>query len=98
MLSRQIFNQELRTLVNEVMDVRLVHLRGGDTVDITDRVFLEIENDKIFMKQYRALVEERSIRSVNQSIGRYIKVHWGLNNYGPCTNPKSKLIKSYTKH
>lgn len=66
--------------------------------EITDSVFLYIENDKELMHDYLRLVSEKDLDTVNKALGRKIKEKFGVENLDRSNNPKSKLIQSYTKH
>ena len=72
--------------------------------DITDEVFVEIEQSLNWMKLYRGVVEEldsqgkRGKQIVNQYIGRRVKLLTTGVNRGRCYSPRSSLIKSYEKH
>jgi len=66
--------------------------------DITDSLFLYIENDKDVMKEYMTNVNRFGLDQVNMTLGFKIKERLSLENDGENNNPKSKLIKSYTYH
>lgn len=66
--------------------------------DITDRVFLMIEEDKSLMQNYLSIVSTSGLDTVNKAIGKRIKSYYDLENLEENNNPKSKLIKSYTEH
>jgi len=74
----------------------------GFLEEITDQVFLYIQQDRSRMKEYQAMVDqEGSPDTIHQLIGKKVKEQFGLDN-GPepqkQTNPRSPLIGSYTKH
>ena len=66
--------------------------------EITDRVFLEVQNNPELMQNYLQMLETKDARSINAEIGKYIRVRLGLTNIGREDSPKSTLIKSYEKH
>jgi len=68
------------------------------TNDITDRVFLTIENDRELLKKYLEIVAENGLIETNSHLGMFIKKYFDLNNNEECDTPKSKIIQSYTKH
>jgi len=64
--------------------------------DITDQVFLTIENDLNLLRRYE-LYAGQNKGTANQLIGKLVKAYTGLKVKGTCRNPRSTLIKSYTK-
>lgn len=66
--------------------------------EITDLVFQYIENDEKLMLQYLRVISDYKLDKVNQTLGSSIKQRFNLDNDGRESNPKSKLIKSYTVH
>lgn len=66
--------------------------------ELTDLIFLYIENDAELMHDYLRLVSDKDLDTVNKALGRKIKEKFGVENLERSNNPKSKLIKSYTKH
>ena len=68
--------------------------------DITDRIFLMIQNDPKLMKDYLKLIEDNEIGrdNLNTSLGKAIKENYDLDNLDENNEPISTLIKSYTKH
>lgn len=73
--------------------------------NITDRVFLMIQNDPELMQDYLKLLENRGVnggstlKTLNSEIGEAIKIKFNLGNIKICPNPKSTLIRnSYTRH
>lgn len=73
--------------------------------EITDQIFLYIENDKdLFQKYQRVIGRSSSIDQANSSIGKFIKDYLNLENILKngkpleCKSPQSNLIKSYTEH
>jgi len=67
-------------------------------LEITDNLFLFIERDDIVMREYMTNVDRYGLATVNKAIGQKIKDRLGLENDGENTSPKSRLIKSYTRH
>jgi len=64
--------------------------------EITDQVFLSIQNDRKLMHEYLRLVSENGIDSVNKHIGKSVKKRYKLSNSDSRQdNPKSMLIKSH---
>ncbi|HEC02637.1 MAG TPA: hypothetical protein ENI81_03780 [Phycisphaerales bacterium] len=72
---------------------------GSITEDITDRVFLMIQDDPQLCQEYHFLTDSnKSKRALNSRLGRRIREHFCLKNIGRCHSPKSRLIKSYERH
>jgi hypothetical protein len=65
---------------------------------ITNEIFLIIQNNRDLMKEYLRAVENSSLDTVNQTIGKEIKKTYGLVN---CNNrednPFCTLIQSHQK-
>lgn len=68
------------------------------TEQITDRLFLFIQEDKDLMNEYREIVCRDGLGEVNKSLGMAVKKHFNLDNNGEESSPKSILISTYTKH
>ena len=72
------------------------------TDDITDRVFLMIQNDSELMGEYLNLLDRHKenidLDTLNSNIGKYIKNHLNLDNIDECKDPKSTLIQTFTRH
>lgn len=66
--------------------------------NITDHVFLLIQEDRDLMQQYIEQVLANGKDNVNQTIGKYIKNRLNLTNTGREEAPESSLIFSYEKH
>jgi predicted transglutaminase-like protease len=66
--------------------------------DITDYVFLSIEHDEEHMREYMTNVNRYDLEPVNQAIGRKVMEILNLENLDVNDKPKSKLIKTYTRH
>jgi hypothetical protein len=66
--------------------------------DITDEVFLLIQNDRTFMQQYLRLVETETLDEVNKRIGKKVREVYGLPNTTRNQEPKSTLIQSFQRH
>ena len=66
--------------------------------EITDHVFLSIEHDDSFMREYMTCVNRFGLDAVNKAIGLKIKERLNLDNDGENNKPKSCLIKVYTLH
>ena len=83
--------EELEELVEEILRT----IRAPYPTDIIDRVFLAIEHNPKRLYRYQ-LFAGKDPAVANQWIGRYVKEHTGLKVRGQCSDPKSKLIKSYS--
>ncbi len=69
------------------------------TEEITDLVFLYIQNNKDLMNDYLDLISEYDRHSVNAQLGLDVKEWFGLDNIAQDGIPKSVLIKTlYTRH
>ena len=66
--------------------------------DITDHVFLNIERNDDLMREYMSNVGLYKLEPVNIAIGKKVKELLNLENNGESNEPKSRLIKSYTRH
>jgi len=66
--------------------------------DITDKVFLIIEEDRKLNRAYLRAVETQGLDAVNLDIGKRVKERLGLRNEGQNEKPKSKHIFSYEEH
>ena len=66
--------------------------------NITDNVFIVIQEDRALMKQYIEQVIADGRDNVNQTIGKYIKNRLNLTNLGRDEEPSSSLISSFEKH
>jgi len=78
------------------VDVFASKLMDSFSKDITDRVFLHIQENRDLMKSYLRLVESDGLDNVNRVIGKAIKLKLNLDNL-PKRNkePKSTLIQSH---
>jgi spore maturation protein SpmA len=66
--------------------------------EITDHLFLSIEKDDELMREYILNVGNYGLDNLNRAIGKKIKEKLSLENGEENNNPKSRLIKSYTRH
>jgi predicted transglutaminase-like protease len=66
--------------------------------DITDHVFLSIEHDEELMREYMTNVNRYNLEPVNMAIGKKVMEILNLANLDENDTPKSRLIKSYTRH
>jgi spore maturation protein SpmA len=66
--------------------------------EITDNVFMSIENNDEKMRDYMTNVNRFGLDTLNMAIGLKIKEILALENDGENNKPKSRLIKSYTYH
>ena len=67
-------------------------------LELTDQLFMYIENDKNLMQDYLRLVSEEGLFKANQNLGSNFKKLFNVDNIEEDNNPNSKLIKSYTQH
>ncbi len=67
--------------------------------DITDRVFLMIQNDRELMQDYLDVLSSGNARkSINSELAKEVKRRFNLMNQGVKNKePKSTLIKSHEK-
>ena len=79
----------MRSVIEEILNTRLRHLRNNCPVDITDIVFLEIE--KSYMDRYESAVNYKGADTINKFIGKLVREYWDLRNLGRCNHPRSKL-------
>ena len=64
--------------------------------EITDQVFLMIQNDRELFQEYMKLLGTNKQNVINSSIAKEIKKKYNLENRDfKITNPKSFLIKSH---
>ncbi len=64
---------------------------------ITNEIFLIIQNDRDLMYEYLKAVEQNSLITVNQNIGRAVKEKYHLKNLNDREdNPSCTLIQSHT--
>jgi hypothetical protein len=66
--------------------------------DITDHVFLSIERDDELLREYTENAGRYVQDEVNKAIGKKVRELLNLQNNGENNNPKSRLIKTYTRH
>jgi hypothetical protein len=65
---------------------------------ITNEVFLIIQNDRELMKEYLRAVENSTLDTANQTIGKEVKKAYGLSNINDREdNPSCTLIQSHQK-
>ncbi len=64
---------------------------------LTDCIFFYLQNDREFMADY-LISNKQTQETFNKTMGKAIKNEFRLFNDGKCHNPRSALIKSYTKH
>lgn len=95
-------NEQIRlrimVLISNILDNELNHYRNKCPENITDLVFLEIQNNQKLLEEYRSIGKKIGFILANQYIGKLIKNYWNLENLGRYSNPQSKLIDSYEKH
>ena len=64
--------------------------------EITDQVFLSIQNNRELMHEYLRLISTNTIDTVNQQIGKAVKNRYRLTNSDSRQDaPTSTLIKSH---
>jgi hypothetical protein len=66
--------------------------------NITDHVFLNIQNNEELMREYQRQVNENSLRTVNTAMGKKVREVFQLENGPECNSPKSWLIQGFTLH
>jgi len=66
--------------------------------NITDHVFLNIQQNEELMREYQTEVNRYGLQAVNTSIGRKVKDLFNLENDGECSEPESWLIDGFTYH
>ncbi len=65
---------------------------------ITNEIFLIIQNDRELMKEYLRAIENNNLDTVNQTIGKEVKIAYGLINVNDReNNPLCTLIQSHQK-
>lgn len=65
---------------------------------ITNEVFLTIQNDPELMHDYLRAVSDHGLDNVNQTIGKYVKEKYKLNNVDDRENaPSCTLIQTHQK-
>ena len=87
----KIYTEDIEDLVEQI----LRKISRPYPEDITDQVFLTIENDDKLLHYYKVYAGDNT-DAANKYIGRMVKKITGLKTKGTCRNPKSSLIKSYT--
>jgi hypothetical protein len=69
-------NEESDMTPNEYAEKVVLHFIRN----ITDHVFLNIQSNEELMREYQTRVNENSLQSVNQAIGRKVKEMFQLEN------------------
>lgn len=65
---------------------------------ITNEVFLIIQNDRDLMHEYLRAVDNDGLNTVNQQIGKQVKISYRLKNMNDREdNPSCTLIQSHQK-
>lgn len=64
---------------------------------LTDCIFFYLQNDREFMDEYRSKSRSEQ-ETFNREMGKAIPEYFTLGNDEIATDPRSILIKSYTKH
>jgi len=69
------------------------------TDEITDCVFLMIQNDSTLKQEYENLTRNDGEKhALNSQLGKRVREVLRLSNAGRCDRPKSTLISSYERH
>jgi len=66
--------------------------------NITDELFLSIERDDDKMREYMHNVNRFGLEELNRAIGLRIKDRLQLGHDGENHGPRSRLIRSFTRH
>lgn len=67
-------------------------------LELTDQLFLYIENDKDLMLEYLRVVANKGLHKTNRELGAQFKELFFVDNLEETDQVKSKLIKTYTQH
>lgn len=70
----------------------------GFVRDITDHIFIYIQNDTKLLRDYMSLYNDHNLKQVNPRIGQKVKEILKLDDDGENKEPKSGLITKYTCH
>ncbi len=65
--------------------------------NLTDCIFFYLQNDQEFMDEYLSMSRSEQ-ETFNREMGKAIPDYFSLENGEIATDPRSVLIKSYTKH
>lgn len=72
------------------------HVLDRFALEITDLVFLSVQNEPELMHEYLALVSEKGHDVVNRGLGKAVRTRFGLENLPTREGtPRSTLIKSH---
>ena len=85
-------------LISNILDNKLNHYRNKCPENITDLVFMDIQENQKLLEEYKSIGKKIGFILANQYIGKLIKNYWNLENLGRCSNPQSELIDSYERH
>ena len=80
----------------EIINIILNTYKGRWPGNITDLVFLAIEQNPDYLKRYHEFADG-DYNSTNSMIGRYVKKSTGMKTVKENGKPQSKLIKTYTQ-
>jgi len=82
---------EINDFINEVISIK--------NKQITDEVFLLIQNNKEIMQKYLLLVQEHGLGTINRQIGFAVYKKYGLTPEigNISSDPKSTLITTHQK-
>lgn len=80
--------------LNEIADEAIRKMN----INMTDQIFLIIQNDRDLIQEYLRAVESEGLDKVNRTIGKKVKDFYGFENGDEDNRPMSKLIKTYTTH
>lgn len=68
------------------------------TRQITDQVFLFLQEDPELYQEYQERVRESTANGVNSVLGRMVTEAYDLVNLNKEKHPRSPLLKKYTRH
>ena len=80
----------------DVIDAILNTYKSRWPGNITDIVFLAIEQNPDYLKRYHEFADG-DYATTNSRIGRYVKAFTGMKTVSEKGKPQSKLIKTYTQ-
>ena len=81
--------------IEDMLETILRQFHGRYPLDVTDQVFLAIEQNENFRRRYDQFADG-DYATTNKMIGRFVEEYTGLHVKGRNDHPKSSLIKSYS--
>lgn len=81
--------------IEDMVETILNKFGGKWPTDITDLVFLAIENNPGYLKRYE-MFANGEYGTANQKIGRFVKEFTGMKTLKEKVPAKSKLIRTFT--